>query len=170
MPDHGLEGFGVRRDVVGIDGRDDHAGVGLRGCVTAVFTYDADHARADLLGELDGGDETGGDVFLEVAAADGEDEERVFGVEAGAAEPLDEHAGPTVVVGAGGEFRDVVGRRVNFEAGDFTEIVDGMGGVGRAAADAEDEQTATAIADADEFLRALFDGDGIKFGDDFSGL
>jgi hypothetical protein len=85
-------------------------------------------------------------------------------------EPLHEHAGPAVVVGAGGEFRDVVGGRVNFEAGDFPEIVHGVGGVGGAATDAEDEEATATVADADEFLRALFDGDGIKLGDDFGGL
>ena len=71
MPDNGLEGFAVRRDVVGINGGDDDARVGLRGGVAPVFAYDADDAGADLFGELDRRDETRGNVFLQVAAANG---------------------------------------------------------------------------------------------------
>ena len=61
-------------------------------------------------------------------------------VEPAAAQPLDEHAGPAFVVGAGGEFGDVVGGRVALEAGDLAEIIHGVRGVGGAAADAEDER------------------------------
>ena len=69
VPDHGLEGFGVGGDIVGVYRRDDDAGIGLGGGVAAVFADDADDAGADLLGELDRGNETGGDVLLQVAAA-----------------------------------------------------------------------------------------------------
>ena len=36
-------------------------------------------------------------------------------------QPLDEHRLPALVVGAGRQLRDVVGRRVGFEAGELAE-------------------------------------------------
>jgi hypothetical protein len=53
VPDHGLEGLGVWRDVGGIDRRNDHAGVGDFGGVTAVFADDGDDVRADFLREFE---------------------------------------------------------------------------------------------------------------------
>ena len=44
---------------------------------------------------------------------------------------------PSFVIGAGGQLRDVVGRRIGFEAADLAEIIDGVRGIGRAAADAQ---------------------------------
>ena len=77
MPDHGLEGFRVRRDVRGVDGGDEDAGVG-DGCgVASVAANDADDFRAHGFRILEGGDEVGADVLFEVAAADGEDQEQV---------------------------------------------------------------------------------------------
>ena len=137
VPDDGLEGFAVRSDVGGVDGRDDDAGVGDFGCVTAVFADDGDDVGADLLGELEGEHEIRGNVFLEVAAADGQDQQRIDGLETGAAEPFDEDGGPALVVGAGGEFGDVGGGGVALEAGDFPEIVYRVRGIGGAAADVE---------------------------------
>ena len=54
VPDDGLERLGVRRDVGGVDGRHDDAGVGHLGGVAAVPADDADDRRADLLGVLQG--------------------------------------------------------------------------------------------------------------------
>ena len=54
------------------------AGVGNFGGVAAVLADDADHAGADLFRELKRGDEVGRDVLLQVAAADGENEQSVL--------------------------------------------------------------------------------------------
>ena len=85
VPDDGLEGLAVRGDVGRVDGRDDDAGVGDFGGVTAIFADDGDDVGTDVLGELEGEHEVGGNVFLEVAAADGEDEECIDRLETGAA-------------------------------------------------------------------------------------
>src|SRR2546423_14053801 len=53
MPDHGLESFGVGRDVVRVHRWYDHAGIGDFGRITPIFTDDADDAGADLLRELE---------------------------------------------------------------------------------------------------------------------
>ena len=51
---------------------------------------------------------------------------------------------PALVVDAGGQLGDVVGRRVGLEAADLAEVVDGVAGVAGRAADAEDEQAPAA--------------------------
>ena len=170
MPEHGLEGLAVGSDVAGVDGGHDHAGVGHLGGVAAVLADEADDTGADLLCVLKGGDEVGGDVLLEVAAADGEDEEGVVLAQARAAEPFDEDACPALVVGAGGEFGDIVGGGVALDPTDLPEVIDGMGGIGGAAADPEDEEAAAAGAHGGEFLGALFAVAGFDPGDDLGGF
>src|ERR1700694_2120372 len=91
MPDDRLERLGVRRHVVRVDRGDDHTGVGDLGRVAAVLADEADAPGADLLGELESGDEIGRDVLLEVAAADGENHYAIPGGEARASQPLDKH-------------------------------------------------------------------------------
>jgi hypothetical protein len=64
MPHRGLETLRVGRDVVGVYGGNDTTGVGDLGGIPAVAADDAEHGRADFLGELDGADEVGADVLL----------------------------------------------------------------------------------------------------------
>ena len=59
---------------------------------------------------------------------------------------IDEDGGPALVVGPGRQLGDVVGRGVGLDAGDLAEVVDGVRGVGGAAADAQDEQPPAALA------------------------
>ena len=59
MPDDGLKGFRVRRDVVGIHRGDDDAGGRFLCRVATVASDDAHDGGADRLGELNGGDEIG---------------------------------------------------------------------------------------------------------------
>ena len=59
------------------DDRDEHALVGDLLRVAAVFADDAEDLRADRARFVDGADEVHGHVLLDVAAADGEDEQRV---------------------------------------------------------------------------------------------
>ena len=65
-------------------------------------------------------------------------------------QPLGEGGVPALVVGPGGQLRDVVGRRVGLEVADLAEVVDRVRGVAGRSADAEDEQPAAAIADGRE--------------------
>ena len=124
VPDHGLEGFGVRRDRVRVHRRDDADRVADLGRVAAVAADHAEDLRADRLGILQRAHEIGADVLLEIAAADREHEQRVLRLEPAHLEPLDEHRLPAFVVGARGEFRDVVGRRIGLDADDLAEVVD----------------------------------------------
>ena len=126
VPEHRLKGLGVRRDIVGVDRGHDDAGISHFGSVTAILAHQPDDPCADLFGELHRGDEIRGHVLLEVAAADRKDEQRVLCIEAAAAQPFGEHAGPAFVIGSCGEFGDIVRGSVAFHPGDLTEVVHGM--------------------------------------------
>jgi hypothetical protein len=53
-------------------------------------------------------------------------------VKVAAPQPGREAAFPAGVVDAGGQFGDIIGGGIGFEAGNFAEIVDCMGGIARA--------------------------------------
>lgn len=167
MPDHRLKRLAVRRDVSRVDRRHNDTRRRFLRSVTAVASNDADNRGANLPGELNCADEIWADVFLQIPAADGENEQAVLRVQPAAFEPLGENRGPAFVVGAGSQFGNVVGGRISLESADFTEVVDGVAGVGRAAADAEDEQPSAALAHARQFGHGFFDGVRVEFGDKF---
>ena len=54
-------------------------------------------------------------------------------------EPLDEHARPALVVGAGSQLGDVVGGRIALDANDLAEIIHRVRAVSRATSHAEEE-------------------------------
>src|SRR3954447_11572378 len=111
----------MRRHVCGVHGGDDDARVGGLGSVAAGSADDSYDGGAGFFGELDGADEVGADVLFQIATADGEDDDAVFAGQSTAFKPAHEDRLPAFVVHAGGEFRDVVGGTVGFEAGDFAE-------------------------------------------------
>src|SRR5262249_48909654 len=80
------------------------------------------------------------DVFLQAASTDREDQDGVFFAHSAATKPLHKNGGPAIVIGPGGQLRDVVSRSISFEAGQFAKIVDGMRGIRRAASDSQDKQ------------------------------
>ena len=125
---------------------------------------------ADGFGELQGVDEVGRDILFDVSAADGEDEDGVFPAQAGGFEPGFKNGGPAFIISAGGEFRDVVGRGIGFDADNFAEVIDGMGGVAGGAADAEDEEAAVGGARLGEDGGDFFDGGGVDGLADFGGF
>src|SRR5581483_6990743 len=57
----------------------------------------------------------------------------------------------------------VVGRRVGFNAGNFAKIIDRVGGVRRASAYPQDEQSAAILSDTGEKRRHSFDRRGVEF-------
>src|ERR1035441_8177730 len=76
------------------------------------------------------------------------DQQTVLRIEPTTLEPLGKNRRTAIVVGACGQFGNIVRRRVGLKAADFAEVVHGMAGVARAAANAEDEQPPTLFADA----------------------
>src|SRR5208282_2173072 len=133
---------------------------------TAVASNDADNRGADLPGELNGADQVGADVFFEITTADGKNEQAVLCVQPAAFKPLGENRGPAFVVGAGSQFRNIIGGRISLESADFAEVVDSVAGVGRAAADTEDEQPSAALAHASQFGHGFLNGVGVQLGDE----
>src|SRR5579871_2253065 len=170
VPEHGLEGLGMRSDVLGVDHGDQDGGVGGAAGMAAVAADDSGDMRALGLGVLDGADQVGADLLFEVAAADGENEQRIGGAQPADPQPGFEDAGPAFVIGAGGQFGDVVGGRVGLKAADFAEIVDSVGSVGGAAPDAENEQTAAGGAALRQQGSDGFDFPAVDAADNFAGF
>jgi hypothetical protein len=67
----------MRRDPLGGDGGDDDASVGNLFRIAAVAADDAIDISPDLFGQFERANEVNRDVFLTIAAAYGENEERV---------------------------------------------------------------------------------------------
>jgi hypothetical protein len=102
-------------------------------------------------------DDVRADVLRQVAAADREHQHRILVVRPTGSQPRGEHGVPTLVVGARGEFRDVVGGRIGFDAAELAEIVDRVAAVAGAAADAEQEQPPAALAQGGQLFREALD-------------
>jgi hypothetical protein len=92
-------------------------------------------------------DEVERHLWFARAPADAEHEHGVAVGQAARAQVLVERRLPALVVRARGQLGDVVGRRVGLEVADLAEVVDGVRGVPRAAADPEDEESPAAVAD-----------------------
>ena len=162
VPNNALKGFAMRRDVCGIHRGNNDARGGFFRRVTAIATDDADHRCADLFGELNRVDEIRTDIFFQIAAPNRKNQQAVFCSETTALEPFGENRRPAFVIGARGEFGNIVGRRVRFKAADLAKIIHGMTGVAGTAADTEDEKTAATIANGGEFVRTFFNGSFVE--------
>jgi len=81
VPDHGLERFRMRSDILGIYGRYDAACVGYFGGVSAVPPHDSKNRCGDFFSVLQRRHEVRTDIFLEVSSTDRKHHERIFRLE-----------------------------------------------------------------------------------------
>src|SRR5262249_59257825 len=86
------------------------------------------------------------DLALGIPAANGVDQHCVLISELAGVEPGGKHGVPSLVIGAGGEFGDVIDGAVGFDSAELAKIIDGVAAVSRAAADADQEQPTPALA------------------------
>ena len=167
VPHDRLESLRVRRHMIRVHRGHDHARRRLFCRVTSVAAHDAHHGCADGFRHLNRADEIGTDVLLQVAAADGENQQAILAVDPAALEPFAEDRRPAFIVGAGSEFRDIVRRRVGLEPANLPEIIHRMTCIRRAAAHAEDEEPPPALADFRQLLDGSFDRFRVQAGDNF---
>lgn len=170
MPDEGLERFGVGRDVGRIYSWDDDAGVCNLSRISAVTADNAANRCASFLRVFERADEIGADVFLGVAAADGEDEDHVGFVEVRSTEPVGVASFPAFVVDASSEFGNVVGRRIGFDLGDLAEVADSVRGMASTATNAEKKETTGTLAQVGKEFGGLFDGRLVELAEDVDGF
>lgn len=149
---------------------DEHAGIGDNCGESAISTDDADDLASNLSGELQGRHQVRADLFFEIAAPDGKDENCVAVVELADTKPTLEDSGPTLVVGASSQFGNVIGGGVGLDAGDFAEVVDDARGVRGAAADSEDEETALMAPGIGENGDGAVNNGCVEGVEDFRGL
>ena len=81
---------------------------------SAILTDNTDDPCAYVFGQLDSMDKARRYIVFKTAPANGKNQNTVFGIEPGASKPFNINAGPALVIGACGEFRDVVGWSVTF--------------------------------------------------------
>ena len=75
-----------------------------------------------------------------------------------------------LVVGPSGELGNVIGRSIGFETADFAEVVYGVRSIGRAATDAQNEESSAARAQSDELFHALLAVVRVELCHDLSGF
>src|SRR5262249_13341514 len=142
VPYHRLKCLGVGRDRFRIDGRNDAYRIADLGRVAAVAPDDAENFRAAILRVVERAYQVRADILLEIAAAHGKYKDGVLGGQPRNPQPLAEDRIPAFVVGPRSELGHVVGRRVGFDARYLAEVIDRMGAVAGASADAEKKQPA----------------------------
>ena len=114
----------MRRDVIRIDSRDDHAYVGNLCGVAAVAAHDSENGRSGLFRILQRKHKIRAHVALKVPAANGKYQYAIFRVQTAAFEPCGENGIPPFVIRARRQLRHVIGRGIGFEAAKLAEIVD----------------------------------------------
>src|SRR5229473_1442380 len=139
MPDQGLKGFCMRSYGGGIDDGNENASVRNLGSVASVAADNPANRGANFPSIFEGSHEVSADVFLCVAAANGEDEEHVGLIQPGPAKPIGVTCVPALIVHSGRELRHVVRGRVGFNLGDLAEIADRMGSMPCATADTKEK-------------------------------
>jgi hypothetical protein len=144
VPEHGLEGLGQGRDPARVDlgDEDDH--------IAVLGAHDPEYFCRARLGQIDRVDDVGADLALGIAAADGVDQDRVLIPELTGVEPCGKDRVPSLVIGAGGEFGDVIDGAVDFDPAELAKVVDGVAAVARAP-DADQGEPALALAQPVKF-------------------
>src|SRR5579859_984789 len=165
MPDDSLKRLAMRCDVSRVHRWHDHRGCSLFGRVTAVPSDYANDGSTNSFGELNGADQVRADIFFQIAATYGKNQQAILGVQATAFEPLGKNRCPAFVIGSCGQFGNVVRGRVRLETTDFAEIIHGMTRVARAAANPKDEQPPAALPHACQFIGGLFNGVNVQLRD-----
>src|SRR5262249_3833711 len=125
--------------------------------MAAVAPHDTEDLCAPSFGKIDGLDDIGANVPLSVATTDREHKNRVLLVESAGVEPCGEHRVPALVVGACGEFGDIVGRTIGLDAAELTEVVDRVTAVAGAAPYSDQKQPSTPFPQAVELAPERLD-------------
>src|SRR5205814_3707701 len=117
----------------------------LRG-ITSISTDNPENCAAAFLGQLQRRHQIRTHIFFQAASAHRQNKKRVFFTESASFKPFGENGSPSLIVGAGGQLRDIIGGCVAFHACNLSEIVDRVRSVRRATSDAQDKKPSSARA------------------------
>ena len=162
MPNHCLKCLTVWRKVPSTGERDENDGVRHFGCMAAIVADDPDNPGSASPSRIDRPDQVLGNCPVQAAAADRQDEQSVLGAELADLEPFRNRRCPAIVIRSCRELRNVIGRRIRFNAADFPKVVYCMAGVGRASAHPENEKPVAGVPDLNEGPDTFFAGFRIK--------
>lgn len=157
MPHERLERFGVGRDGFRVYDRDEDTDIGQLRRGAAIASDDSGDRRALFARVQQGADQIRADVFFDVTAADGKDEDHVVAAEPARAEPIPVGGVPALVIDARGEFGNVVSDGVGFDACDLAEIARGMRGMSGASPDSQKKEAAAALTHRVQEICGAFD-------------
>ena len=116
------------------------------------------------------GNDIRGHAFGLVAATNREDQQRILCGQPRSTQPFGEGGVPTLIVDAGGQLRDIVGRRIGLDIADLAKVVDRVGRMPGRSAHPDDEQPASPFPQGREPARHVLNPlgvDGIDHGDRF---
>ena len=99
--------------------------------VASVTAHDGEDRRSAGSCQIHGRHQIARHVPFGIPTTDGQHEQSVEVVQVRSDQPVREDTLPPVVIDAGSQFRDIVGRRVRLETAQLTEIVDRMRGMTR---------------------------------------
>lgn len=126
----------MRSYCFGVHDRNKHICVRDLGSEAAVASDDTTDLRPYFLCVLQGTNQIGADVALQISAANRKDEHQVTGVQVAAAQPVGKRSLPPIVIHSRCKFRDVISGRVGLNSCDFSEIIHGVRCVASTAAHA----------------------------------
>src|SRR5215510_3713202 len=146
MPDHGLESFGQGCDPARIDLRNEHNHIAVLGGIPAVPADNPKHFCRARLGQIDCFYDVSTDLALGVTAADRIDKQRILLAELTRIKPSCKDGFPSLIVGPGGELRDVIDGAIGFYSAQLAKIVHSMAAIGRAATNTNQEKASLALS------------------------
>src|SRR4030067_3143482 len=129
----------MRSERLGVYRRDDHTGIGFEGRETSVSSDNAEDFRLHLLGIFHGAYEVRTNILFEVPTAHGKNKNAIVSIQPALSQPVNKDSLPAIIVYPGGEFGNIVHRSIGLDSADLPEIIDGMGGIGRPAADSQEK-------------------------------
>lgn len=146
MQDHALKGLGMWRHILWVHGRDNHTCIRHLRSIAPIAPDNAQNARTYLLRVLQRQNQVWTDIPFYIPTADRKDEHNILLPQTAGAQPFLKYACPSLVVRACGQLGNVVSWRVGFDSGKLAKVIDGMRGIRRAAANANNEQASPSRA------------------------
>jgi len=142
MPDDRLKRFGVGRDPRGRNRRNDNDVVTYPACISAVSPDNPKNTHSARAGFVETGDNIHRNISLSVAATDGKDENGIVRITSACPEISGKNCIPSLIVGPGSEFGNIVDGRIGFDSAQFPEIVHRMAAIRGAAANTDNKKPA----------------------------
>src|SRR5215469_3193354 len=116
-----------------------HTGISHPCRVSTVPAHHTDDSAAYRLGQLKSGHKVGTDVLFQISSTHGKHKYQVTCIQVTGSKPGIKYSGPSFIVSPCGQFGNIIGGRIRFNTHNLAKVIDRVGGVGCAAADAKNK-------------------------------